>query len=157
RVRRPRGERPRGGGPVERAFLLARAVPPRVAPHPAPPRPAGGVQHAPPVAVLPARGTDPNRHRRDPASFPPHRGVVPEVQAVARADLDHRAGQARQRPPPVSAIPPASAPGLTFAYHQANTGWRLPPCGTASSHRCGRVCSAVRALLRLRAPATRRP
>src|SRR5215471_18884700 len=67
----PRGERVRGGEPVERAVVLDRAIPARVVLQPVALREARRVEHAPPVAVLPARGTDPNRHRRATASFPP--------------------------------------------------------------------------------------
>src|SRR6516164_586615 len=74
----PPGECVRSGEPVERAVVLDRAIPDRVVLQPVALREARRVQHAPPVAVLPARGTDQNGHRRNPASFPRYSPMLPQ-------------------------------------------------------------------------------
>src|SRR5258708_16731021 len=64
----PVGEGLRAWQPVERAVVLDRGVPARVGLQPAALRHAGRIQHAPPVAGLPAGSTPENKH--SPISLP---------------------------------------------------------------------------------------
>src|SRR5215471_5322231 len=125
----PRGERVRGGEAVERAVVLDRAIPARVVLQPVALREARRVEHAPPVAVLPARGTDPNRHRRDPASFPPL--LPPYSPPMARPGRPSSDGGGRLRE--------LEADLRTMAPH-GRSAWTFR-AGPAPSHR---ICPHAR-------------